>query len=170
MEEYHTNLQSIESSLSSDNSCRDDTIAYIASAIENKIKEMRSPEWLKCTSVFEENEKLDSETILQKKYKPCKSTFQLCKITHPLLHSHLKKLKFSYHDLLSEIKMKIDVKSVFEKTQFDECPNHKTDFITLILKNYIRIQATYIAKQISLKEQERSISNKLRKQSHFRGR
>lgn len=148
----------MENSITLDDSCRDITIAYIAGAVEKQIKEARSQE-----CIFEENEKLELE-IPGKKYKPCKSTFYLCKIADPLLYEQMKKIEFKYCDLISEIK--IDVDDVFKQTKFEELSD-KNNFIDLILKKFIRVKATHIAKTITLKEQQKSIRCKLRKQTHF---
>lgn len=150
------------------NFAQDTTIAYIAGTIEDKIKETELFENCNCEKIFEENDKMQPDTIPGKNSVPCVSTFYLCKTAHHLLHDATKEIEFDYYDAVHSIKRKIDYEKVYNKSTISS--DQKNIFVDFIIENYIRIQATYIAKKINIKQQSQSISSRCRKINHFNGR
>lgn len=61
----------------------------------------------------------------------------------------------------------IDYKNAYSKTNFAGHEHHKYFFIKTIVEEYVRIQANYIAKKVTLKEHRIMLRNKLRKMIHF---
>lgn len=67
-----------------------------------------------------------------------------------------------------DILREFDASTAFNKTNFEGHETHKMFLIEFIVTSYIRVQATYIAKRVTL-EEKKIIGNKLRKIAHFAG-
>lgn len=63
----------------------------------------------------------------------------------------------------------VDLPLLYSKTDFDGHENHKYDFAIFITEEFIRIQATALAKKITLDQQKSMLRNKFEKIVNFLG-
>lgn len=149
------------------NCYEESTIASITSSIEQKILRVGRFE-CDCQSVLLNDEKVVNLTISDDVPPPCISTFYACKVAHILLNLCRKRFDFHYDLLISKILESINFDNVFEP-HFECDSSHKVGFIKYIAEEYVRIQATYIAKNLTLIEQKIICRKFLQKRVHFRG-
>lgn len=149
------------------NDVMDASIGYVAAVIEQKIVEQSLFTCLKCISIIPENDKVTMP--ISSAYKPCQTTFEICSIAHKYIQYLLRDFKYTYEELLSDISCEYNFANAFPKTNFEGHEKHREDFVDFIISEYIRIQATYFAKQVTLKEQEILIRKKYNKLVHFAG-
>lgn len=141
------------------------TIAFIAVSIEDKITKILRAECLECATIFDENDKMNIIPMPNHNKIPCKDTFQVCRAAYHQLEIESKKIAFDYPKLLHSIRRGIDFSIIFAGSTHE---HRKEKIVDLIIENFIRIRATYIAKKITIELQ----SNKLmaKKHRHFAGR
>lgn len=143
------------------------SIGYAAAVIEQKIVEQGLFTCLKCMSTIPENDKVTMR--IPSARQPCQTTFEICSIAHKyiryLLHDH----RYTYEKLLSDISCEYNHENAFPKTNFNGHETHRKDFVDFIISEYIRVQATYFAKQVTLREQDILIRKKYKKMIHFKG-
>lgn len=168
-EEYFEFLQTIHINANDFlmNCYEESTIASIASSIEQKILRVGRFE-CDCQSALINDDKVANLTISDDIPLPCMSTFYVCKIAHILLNLCRKRFDFHYEYLITKILESIDFDNVFEP-HFECDLSHKVGFMKYIAEEYVRIQATYIAKNLTLIEQKVICRKFLQKQIHFRG-
>lgn len=138
------------------------TICKIASDIEKTIRNQAIFECNLCLNILNENEKVSIE-ILEKQCAPCVSTVYLCKVSNKYFNISQKNMRFDYTNLIETIHKQVDYDNVFKKSDFGGHEDHKLYFVEYMIKEYIRIQATYIAKQLTLKEHNKLQQNLLNK-------
>lgn len=146
------------------------SVAHIAGIIEKKIDEQGRSHCADCIRIFSENDKIAQLSQSHLTRIPCQSTFDICSIAH----KHVKKLvtdsSYTYGSLLSDVSREFNNTTAYSKTNFEGHEDHKTYFITFIAEEYIRIQATYIAKKVTLQEQEILLGNKAKKMRQLKGK
>lgn len=147
--------------------CEETTIATIAASIEAKILSFGRFE-CNCRFVLERNEKVSNLTVSDESYAPCMSTLNICKIANIHFNSSRNQICFNYDFLLKTIDSSIDFDNVFS-SYFDCESSHKKGFVKYIAEEFIRLQATYIAKNLTLIEQKYLCGKLLKKKIHFLG-
>lgn len=143
------------------------TIAYIAVSVEKKVSHILHGDCVECANIFEENDKIETSAIPNQKNLPCVDTFNLCRTAYTKLEVECKKIDFNYPNLLKSIHRSITFSSIFCKSTHD---HQRRKIVDLILENFIRIRATYIAKNITLQQQNNTLMSRMRKINHFTGR
>lgn len=146
--------------------CEELTISSIASSIEKKIQLSGRFE-CECVNVLKLNEKVSGLTVGET-IAPCLSTLYACKIANTCFNQCRNQLTFNYDALLIRVLECLDFENIF--TDYFMCDeSHKIGFIKYIVEEFIRLQATYIAKNITLVEQKVMCRNFLKKKIHFLG-
>lgn len=149
---------------------RDATLCQIASEIEYKFRSAARFECSLCLNIFIENDKVEAEWLKNGHLRPpCVSTAHICKVASKYLDIFIAQLKFNYPKLLDLTLRGIDIENMFNGSNFEHHSDHKMYFIQFIAEEFIRFKATYIAKNLTLKEQEKMMRNKLNKAIHFVG-
>lgn len=149
------------------NCCEEVTIASIANSIEKKICAVGRFECA-CAHVLDRNEKVSNLAINDGSHTPCISTHHVCKIANILFNENKNQINFNYEVLLHKAMHCVNFDNIF--TDYFECDkSHKIGFIKYIIEEFIRLQATYIAKNVTLAEQKILCRKSLQKQVHFLG-
>lgn len=146
--------------------CEEVSIASIAGAIEEKIQKKGRFE-CDCRFVISRNEKVVNLT-LPNNHIPCITTLHVCKVANVVFNSCRNQINFDYGKLVENIMDSIDFENVFN-VYFVCDLSHKKGFVKYIIEEFIRLQATYIAKNLTLIEQKFLCSKLLKKKSHFLG-
>lgn len=149
--------------------CPEDiNVAYVASLIETRI-EIGRFECEDCLSVISDNDKIPVTLKFRKTETPCKSTYQIFCVANRHLKYSANQLNFKYNKLLNHILREVNEIDLFPKTNFESHPDHKYFFIKYIAEDFLRIQATYMAKTATLEQQKGLLRNKLKKAVTFAG-
>lgn len=61
----------------------------------------------------------------------------------------------------------VDFPSAFPKSNFEGHVSHKFFFIKAIVEEFVRMQATYVAKRVTLSEHKLMLRSKLKKKHSF---
>lgn len=147
--------------------CEEAMIASIAGSIEEKIINVGRFD-CECKFVLQRNLKVNDLAISENVHTPCISTLYVCKVTNILFNLSRSKLNFDYNFLLEKIMSSINFDCVYE--QFFTCDlTHKLGFVQYIVGEFIRLHATYIAKNLTLGEQKFMCRKILRRKIHFLG-
>lgn len=147
--------------------CEELTIAMIASSLEQKITTCGRFE-CSCQFVLLRNEKANDLSTSKAFLPPCLSTLHVCKVTSICFIKCRNRINFNYEFLVQNILELIEFGSMF--SNYFECDlNHKVGFIKYIVEEFIRLQATYIAKNLTLVEQKILCRKQLNKKIHFLG-
>lgn len=142
------------------------SIAYIAATIEEKIEENGRFECGDCYVIFSFNEKITDAFALKSNRRPCQSTFDVCEIAHKYVRNLSIDFNYTYEKAESDILREFDSATAYSNTNFEGNEPHRDFFISFIVKQYINIQATYVARRVTLKEQK-MYRNRYRKLVHF---
>lgn len=149
-------------------------IANVAGLIEARIEKNCKFDCEICSTIFEENEKI-AATIFVKNRKnvlPCKSTFDICKMSNKLTTSYFERIHeshFDYKQLFHSIKSKVTHEHLFEQTDFQHEIEHRTFIIDLIIEEFIRIRAVERARQITLSQHTVLLRSVKTHDIHFSG-
>lgn len=148
------------------------SIAYIAGTIEDKIEKSGRFECGDCLDIFSDNDKISEIFTSEFNRMPCQSTFDICNIAYKYVQNLSLEANYTYEQARQDILREVDVSLAFSGTNFEGHESLKDYFIDFIICYYIQIQATYIAKKVTLEEQtlllERNDRNQ-RKYKHFSG-
>lgn len=144
------------------------SIAYIASTIEKSIISSANFQCGDCYDLFFVNDKYSGISVSNTDSTPRQTTFDICEIAHKYVEYLAQDVSYTYAMAKADILREFDASTAFTNTNFEEHESHKDFLIEFIVTSYIRIQATYIAKRITLKEKQ-IMGNKLRKLTHFAG-
>lgn len=142
--------------------------AYIACTIEDTIKTSARFECGDCYDLLSINDKLSDSFAPGIGSAPCQSTFDICDIAHKYVENLAQDAEYTYDNVIRDFLCEFDVTNAFKKTNFAGHETHRDFFVDFILKSYIRIQATYIARRVTLNE-KKLMGNKFRKFVHFAG-
>lgn len=153
----------------------DISISFVAGLIERKIESSR----LGCQNcgpildtIFHVNDKIDSDLVNSPASKrPCKSTFKICECAHEMFTRHCIRDGFvvKYESILKDIYNKLAGEVLYENSDFSHDLDHKRHLINFVTEEYIRMNATYVAKCLTLDEQAKMYRNHLKKIIHFYG-
>lgn len=147
-------------------------VNYVANLIEERI--LSTDMCTYCRLALEENERVKSSMCLTAtSRKPCKSTYQICKLTDTaiktLLHcsaqSTFKQKIYIY--VLSNIEIGL-LYPYFVQEEDHDC-NHKNFIIKYVIDEYTRIKCAHLAKAKTMEMQRRNLRNRYRKNLHYMG-
>lgn len=145
------------------------SVAHLAGIIEGKVAEKGRFSCAKCRNIFSENDKISQSLRSGLKTIPCQTTFEICCSAR----KHIDKLTtdsfYTYKDLLDDSLKQLDYNTAFSKTNFDGHNNHKQHFVLFIVEEYVRAQANYIAKKVTLQEQQILLGNRAKKIRQLKG-
>lgn len=150
------------------------TISYLAGLIEKKFSNQIRTKCSNCcvlmVNIFSENSKnADFHVQTEVGQIPCQSTIDICRITNECLHHNAYKIDFSYNNLLRNIEENLEEFNLYESTDFSHDFQHKIDLVRIIVEEFLRIRATYIAKKITLNEKKKLLRRKNLKDTHYAG-
>lgn len=149
--------------------CTKISIAHIAGSIEERIKKSGRFECGDCFTMFADNRKLVGDFTSKLRAVPCQSTFDICEIAHKFVENIPLDFNYTFKQAMDDIFHVIEGKVIYPNTNFDGHEMHKQFFVDFIATNYVDIQATYIAKRVTLKEQTLALRNRYRKMLHLAG-
>lgn len=148
------------------------SIAWDAATIEDQIEKLGRFECGDCYDLFSDNDQIDElpESFASKFARlPRKSTFDICNTAHKYVQNLALDANYTYEAAKKDILHEYSSETAYPKTNFAGHEEHKYFIIEFITTKYIDMQATYIAKRVTLKEQKLLLRNKLRKIIHFAG-
>lgn len=144
------------------------TIAYIANAIEDKIKSTDT--CTHCIQVFNSCQKVESSffgsNFVQ---RPCSSTYKICKETDQFLKLQLLKGNININTIYYSILNNIDIEQMFNDSDFSSHATHKLYLIRTVVDGYIQIKGSFIARTATQDLHAEKFRFKLRKLIHFYG-
>lgn len=147
--------------------CEEITISHMAGLLENKILQCGRFD-CSCSEVLIQNEKVIDLSVSNKHRLPCISTLYICKVASACFNKSRNQINFDYDFVIENIMENIDLDCIF--VDFFKCDiSHKAGFVKYIVQEFIRLQATYIAKNLTLVEKKVLCRNKLNKIIHFLG-
>lgn len=153
-------------------SCNRASIVYAATKIEERLNAIDFY-CENCQKVFSDNEKVDDRLMISKKmHKPCKSTFDICKICDLIIESKKSQLfqeALNFNVMYYLILKEIGEINLFPKSDFSEHRDHKYYIIRCIVDSYIRIKLSNLAQSMTLKIKGDILRNYLRKLVHYSG-
>lgn len=153
-------------------SLEDCNTAHVAGMIEKSIMNCGSSGRFKCAdyyNIFFENEKVDLASYPTKTYAPCKSSYHICAVANKNFKNSISELYFDYSKLLNSTLRSLNWSILYPKTCFENHEHHKFYIVQFIVEEFVRIQAHYLAKNATLKEQEKMMRSKLKKIIHNLG-
>lgn len=143
------------------------TIASIATSIEQKIQTSGRFQ-CECQFVLSRNEKVVDLTISNEAAAPCISTMYACKVANACFNMCKNHINLDFEALIEKVMDILDFDSIF--VNFFTCESsHKRGFIEYMVREFVRLQATYIAKNLTLIEHKVMCRNVLKKKIHFFG-
>lgn len=147
-------------------------IAFVANLIENRI--LSTDLCNDCRLALEGNERVAENVCLTAaNRKPCKSTYDLCKLTDSAIKEYLHRSAQStfkqkvYIHVLSNI----DTRRLYPYflEEYDHDYEHKNYLIKFIIDEYTRIKCVQIAKLKTMEMQKAFLRNSFRKNLHYMG-
>lgn len=145
------------------------SVAQLAGIIEDKIAEKARFSCAECRKIFSENDKITHSSRSGLTTIPCQTTFDICCSAKKHIDKLTTDSSYTYADLLNETTNELDYKTAFSKTNFEGHDDHKRYFISFIAEEYIRAQANYIAKKVTLQEQQILLGNRAKKIRQSKG-
>lgn len=149
------------------------SIVFVANLIESKLLSNDNIACEFCVRTFIENEKVDSHLCIARGKSPCRSTFQICKLTDiaiKTLQGESNQTTFKqriYVYVLSNISINNLYIENFEKEGHDV--DHKNYLIKHVIDEYARIRCTFLAKMKTLHMHKEFLRNQYRKTIHVTG-
>lgn len=146
------------------------SIASIAAKIELKI--MNCPRFYcnSCRTVFEKNDKMNQFESSALPYKPCASTYEICKHVEKFMKAYdINDPKFEFKVIYCLIMRTIDINSIFKKLNFACSIDHKYQFLKCIVCEYMSIKCAFISKNITLEQHEKIFRQHLNRMILFSG-
>lgn len=144
-------------------------IAYVAGQIESKLEKL-CPLY---TSVFRDNDKIiiDSYPVMKDNRVPCRSTYEICALSHQILEPQLLKTDFNYTTIMDDTLTQIDCNSIFPKSALNlHTENDKSTLIKLIVDKYVEFRAYYVARKVTLENRAKRAEKKKHSLiKHFQG-
>lgn len=146
----------------------DSGIAYVAKVLEDRLITSNVHCNL-CRKVLSENKKVNDNICVSLQYgKPCKSTYQLCKLTDTALKVLINTGANFKQKVYLSVMNNMDFENIFPV--FYESVHdidHKHYLIKFIIDEYINKKCAYVAKQHTIALHRRFVRNRLRKLAHF---
>lgn len=146
------------------------SIATIAAKIELKI--LNCPRFYcnDCRTVFEKNDKINEIDSSAFPYKPCASTYEICKHVEKFMKVYdINDPKFEFKVLYCLIMRTIDIDSIYKSSNFACSIDHKYQFLKCIVCEYMSIKCTFISKSITLEQHEKIFRQHLNRMILFSG-
>lgn len=147
------------------------TITFNAGIIEQKVQSVGRFNCNECKQVFSVNEKISDCCIKSAKINtPCVSTVLICKIADKYMRVFKTSIvHFNYQLIYQRIFEDVNFQTIYEKS-FESChESHKQYFVKFIIEEYMRMIATYMAKEFTLNQSKLFFRKKLRKTIHVHG-
>lgn len=150
---------------------RDPGIAHVANELEHRLKRCNQIYCQFCLQVLIENEKVsDAICVNLDDGKPCKSTFNLCKMTDSAMKILINKKPDFKDDVYHSILNTIDWDDIFPEFHHggDEelGDDHKKFLVRYFIDEYINVICANIAKQTTIATQKKYLRNRLKKIIH----
>lgn len=171
-EKLHSYVNQIEENGHIFESLNKSSIVYVASKIEERLN---GTEFYceQCKNIFSKNGKVEDKLLVSKKMqRPCKSTFEICKLCDLILMSKKTEMfqdgldfKIIYHLILREI----GEMNLFANTDFSNHADHKYYVIRCVIDSFIRIKLTNFAQSTTLKIKGEQVRHYLHKIIHSSG-
>lgn len=148
------------------------TIKLRAGTIEKKIRyAIPRCKHDQCSNIFNTNfDKIDGiffENSLAQ--RPTNSTFKICEIIYKLFIVHSNIFEFNYEVFYREILNVIPFDELYTHIDFSHDISHKSQFILIVIDEYIRIHATHTARLLTLQIHSKIIGKTAAKLKHFLG-
>lgn len=129
------------------------TIKFRAGAVEKKIRYGQAIcTHEACKSIFINSEdKIDgifSESL--KIQRPTKSTYQICELVYKFFKMEKSIFDFDYKVFYKKVINAIDFGNLFTSIDFTHERKHKSILILMIIDEYVRIHATYLAHKMTV--------------------
>lgn len=141
------------------------TISFMASRIEEAIL-AKNFECEKCLNVLNENEKVCEVEMNNSFRAPCRSTYNICKVTDQFLKVHdIRKSnkKYDFKVIYCLIYRSMDFNTLYKNSSFECDINHKYQFVKYIVKQYIDKKLAYLSKQITLEHYNKIVRQQFNK-------
>lgn len=127
------------------------SLCQIASDIELKIRSKGRFECAHCLDIFNVNDKVIINFPSEDEpSSACISTVHICKVVNRYLSQFKHDFIFNYKRLLNSVLNRFDETEMFAKSDFSLHEDHKRGFIVFIAEECIRVQATQIARELTL--------------------
>lgn len=139
------------------------SIAYSAGLIEKKIASTKF-ECEICEKVFELDEKFQ-HNISELGFVPCKSSVAICIHTIKFVDILRTEHHLDYEMLLENILLSLNVDTLFSNTNFSHDPYHKDWIVRFIVEDFFRMQAVYIARNLTM-DSKKFVRSMFRKAIH----
>lgn len=146
----------------------DASISLFASTIESRINAQERHYCVSCKNVFQQNEKVAIITT-KTSNPPCKSTFDICKRADKFLRMEILKNNVNFNIILQATFEGIDFENVFVETDFSHEIQHKVFLIQDIVKQYVHIKSTWLAKKTTMDIHAEKVRRNYLKLIHVRG-
>lgn len=148
------------------------SIKLRAGTIEKKIRRaIPRCDNAQCKNIFTNNsDKIDGsffENGLAQ--RPTKSTVAICEIVYKYFLIYSDIFKFNYNELYAQILNEIPFNDLYLNIDFSHNAQHKSEFILLIIDEYIRLHATYLARTKTLEIHSKYFGKTKQKLKHFHG-
>lgn len=147
--------------------------AYIAASIEQKISNCAAFYCDNCRSVFDENPKIEDVSDANVlKWRPCRSTFKICRAAEnffKLYDIRAKEKKYDFRVLYCLIFRTLDFDTLFVNSSFSCDSLHKYQLIKCIVGQYIGQRAANVSKDITLDRFDSIFRQKLNHMVTFSG-
>lgn len=128
------------------------SLAYNASLIEKKITATKF-ECEICEKVFESDAKF-LDNISESIFVPCKSTVAICEHTSKFVDILRIEHHLNYDILLEKILLSLNFDALFSNSDFSHDPYHKDWIVRFIVEDFFRMQAVYIARNLTMESKD----------------
>lgn len=174
LDELHVDIDTADPFTYNDNvldAYEEATVCQIASDIEKKIRLMANFQCEFYMNVLNENEKVSIDIFEkeEEQFRPCISTVFICRVAKKYLDIFKNKIAFDYARLIITIKKQMRYKIMFEGSDFSSHCDHKEYLVNYIIEEFIRIRATYIARDLTMNEYNKVLKHRLNKKMKLRG-
>lgn len=124
-----------------------------------------------CKSIFSDNSDKIEGIFLENgsAQRPTKSTVKICEIIYKLFKIHSDIYNFDYRKFYSQVLNLIPFNDLYTHIDFSHNTQHKSDYILLIIDEYIRIHATYAARITTLQLHSKICGTSAQKLKHDLG-
>lgn len=146
------------------------TIKIRAGTIEKKIR-YGTHRCSICANIFTNNSDKIEGIFLEtgSTQRPTKSTVEICEIILKLFLIHSDIFDFDYNKFYSQILDSIQYDNLYKNVDFSHDIQHKSEYILLIIDEYIRIHATYSARIITIQQHAKIVGKTAQKLKHLVG-
>lgn len=148
------------------------TIKLRAGTIEKKIRRgLPRCDNDVCKNIFNDNiDKIDGTFFENSStQRPTKSTVAICEIIFNFFLIHKDIYKFNYNEFYRQILNEIPFDDLFTQIDFSHDIQHKSQYVLLIIDEYIRLHATHLARTTTLDIHTRFYGKTSQKLKHFAG-